>query len=114
MKGMVLMKKIQLRLFDAKRNQNYWFHFCYIPEYIWGKYQSKFHVNNMDTTIKTWIKEDFELEVIRMEDIYEVKERIKKIYGQLHPDIFLEGDSDRQGWTRVWLCAKMKKLLEDN
>ena len=108
------MRKIQLTLFDGRRNQNYWFHFCYIPMDIWEQYQSKYKVNNMDVQIKEWIKQDFGLDVTHMMDLDKAKDYIKKKYAEAYPQVFLQADSDRQGWTRVWLTEKIKTLLEEN
>lgn len=107
------MEKIQIRAFDRRRNQNFWFHFCYIPKELWEKYQYVFHTNNMDAQIKAWLKQDFDLDVTYMDDIYEAKERIKALYAEVYPDVYLPGEGDRQGWTRVWLTAKITKLLEE-
>lgn len=107
------MKKIQLRAFDRRRNQNFWFHFCYIPKELWEQYKSKFNVLNMDNHIKEWLKQDFGFELIYMEDIYEAKELIKQKYSKMYPDVFIANEGDRQGWSRVWLAEKVKKMLED-
>ena len=107
------MRKIQLKLFDVRRNQNFWFHFCYIPQELWKQYQNKYKVNNMDVQVKDWIKQDFGFEVTHMEDIQKAKDAIKEKYSQMYPQVFLGSESDRQGWARVWLTEKITKLLED-
>lgn len=112
MKGMVDMEKIQLKAFDRRRNQNFWFHFCYIPKDIWLKYKNKFNIPNLDAQIKAWLKQDFDFEVVYMDDIYEAKDQIKKLYAEVYPEVFLENEGDRQGWTRVWLTQKIKHALE--
>jgi hypothetical protein len=48
-----------------------------------------------------------------MDDIYEAKEYIKKLYSETYPEVYLHGEGDRQGWTRVWLTDKIKRLLEE-
>lgn len=106
------MKKIQIRLFDRRRNQNFWFHFCYIPEDLWTQYQEKFKILNMDLHLKVWLNEDFGITVTHMEDLSVVKECVKNKYSKEYPNIFLESESDRQGWTRVWLTEKIKQALE--
>ena len=106
------MRKIQLRLFDRRRNQNFWFHFCYIPQDLWDKYYESFKVSNMDAQIKAWIKQDFDMDITHMEDIYTAKEAIRKLYAEVYPDIYVDNQSDRQGWARVWLTGKLKNLLE--
>lgn len=106
------MRKIQLRLFDGRRNQNFWFHFCYVPKDLWMKYAEKFKVTNLDAQVKAWIKQDFDFDVVYMDDIYQAKERIKKLYAEVYPDVFLNSDGDRQGWARVWLTDKIKHALE--
>lgn len=106
------MRKIQLKLFDRRRNQNFWFHFCYIPMNLWEKYQSKFQVLNMDNHIKEWIKQDFGYDMVTMEDMVKAKNSIKSIYAEQYPDIYLDSEGDRQGWVRVWLSDKITKLLE--
>ena len=107
------MKKILIRLFDRRRNQNFWFHFCYIPQDLWAQYQEKFNIMNIDLPIKEWLKEDFGIKVTHMEDLGIVKECVKNKYSKEYPDIFLESESDRQGWTRVWLTEKIRQALED-
>lgn len=105
------MEKIQLKAFDRRRNQNSWFHFCYIPEDLWEKYHYITKANNLDAQIKEWLKQDFGFEIEYMDDIYEAKEYIKKVYSEIYPEVYLHGDGDRQGWTRVWLTDKLKKLI---
>lgn len=108
------MEKIQLKAFDRRRNQNVWFHFCYIPKEVCAKYKAKVKTANMDAQIKAWLKQDFDFEITHMEDIYEAKEHIKKMYAKAYPDVFLNSEGDRQGWTRVWLTTKITQLLEEN
>lgn len=108
------MEKIQIKAFDRRRNQNCWFHFCYIPTNLWREYTQAFKTNNVDAQIKLWLKEDFGLTVEYMDDIYEAKESIKKVYAEAYPEVYLHGDGDRQGWARVWLSEKIKRLLEEN
>lgn len=107
------MEKIQLKAFDRRRNQNSWFHFCYIAKDLWKRYNYVTKANNMDALVKEWLKQDFNLTIEYMEDIYEAKERIKELYSRAYPEVYLPGDSDRQGWTRVWLTNKLKELLEE-
>lgn len=108
------MEKIQLKAFDRRRNRNLWFHFCYIPADLWSKYHYLTKANNLDAQIKVWLKQDFDLDIEYMDDIYEAKECIKKLYSETYPEVYLPGDGDRQGWTRVWLAAKITELLEGN
>lgn len=108
------MKKIQLRLFDGRRNQNFWFHFCYIPKDLWVKCKDVLGITNLDSYVKLWIQQDFGLELIHLADIYKVKQAIKEVYSKRYPEIFLENEGDRQGWVRVWLVEKIKTLLEEN
>lgn len=107
------MEKIQLKAFDRRRNQNSWFHFCYIPKDLWKQYNYITKANNMDAQIKEWLKQDFGFTIEYMDDIYEAKEYIKKLYSKAYPDVYLPGEGDRQGWTRVWLTDKIKRLLEE-
>lgn len=106
------MEKIQLRAFDRRRNQCVWFHFCYLPDEVWEKC-AQLKLTNLDAQIKVWLKQDFNFDVANMEDIYEAKELIKKLYAEVYPDVYLPGGGDRQGWTRVWLTGKINKWLED-
>ena len=105
------MEKIQLRAFDRRRNQNFWFHFCYIPKAVWLRYKERFQVANLDAQVKAWLKQDFDFEVEYMEDIYEAKEHIKKLYAKVYPDVYLDNEGDRQGWARVWLTEKINNIL---
>lgn len=108
------MEKIQIRAFDRRRNQNFWFHFCYVTEDLWNRYKTKFRVTNIDSQLKEWLKQDFDLDIYYLEDVYEAKERIKQKYSVLYPEVFIKNESDRQGWSRVWLTSKITELLEDN
>lgn len=107
------MEKIQLKAFDGRRNQNFWFHFCYIADDLWKRYRDTFHVRNMDAQIKVWLEQDFDLEIECMEDVSKAKECIKKLYSEVYPEIYTPSDSDRQGWCRVWLTNKVTQLLGD-
>lgn len=107
------MEKIQLKAFDRRRNQNFWFHFCYIPDDVWEKYKAKFNTANMDSQVKAWLQEDFGLEVVNMEDVYTAKDRIKQLYAEVYPDVYIHTEGDRQGWARVWLTAKINKITGD-
>lgn len=106
------MKKVSLRLFDGRRNQNFWFHFCYLPDELWEHYTSTFKVGNLDSQVKAWLKLDFGLDVACMEDIHVAKEHIKKLYAEVYPEVYLDTTGDRQGWSRVWLSEKIKRMME--
>lgn len=108
------MEKIQLKAFDRRRNQLCWFHFCYLPTDACVLYKNKFKTVNMDSLIKSWVKQDFDFEIVNMEDVYTAKELIKKLYAEVYPEVYLENTGDRQGWTRVWLTNKIKHLMEVN
>lgn len=112
MKGMVALKKVQIKLFDGRRNQNFWFHFCYISKDLWVRYTKRFKVQNIDSQVKMWIAQDFDIEITTMEDLYTVKDHIKEIYSKIYPDVYMDSVGDRQGWVRVWLTDKLKKILE--
>lgn len=107
------MKKIQLKAFDRRRNQNSWFHFCYISDDLWKEYTSVTGVNNIDSQVKMWLKQDFNFEIKYVEDIYEARDLIKKLYADMYPNLYLDSEGDRQGWSRVWLTAKINDLLEE-
>lgn len=104
------MEKIQIKAFDRRRNQNFWFHFCYLTDDVWAKYKAK-SSGNMDDLVKAWLLEDFGFEVVTMEDVYTAKDLIKKVYAEAYPEVYLHAEGDRQGWTRVWLTSKITKLL---
>ena len=106
------MEKIQIRVFDTRKKQYYWMHFCYLQNSYASRYRQKTFSTNMDAHIKAWLKQDFGLDVVTMDDVYKAKELIKKRYAELYPDVFLENEGDRQGWSRVWLTEKINKLLE--
>lgn len=66
----------------------------------------------MDSQVKAWLKLDFGLDATCMDDIRAAKERIKELYAEVYPDVYLANAGDRQGWTRVWLSEKIKHMLE--
>lgn len=105
------MEKIQIKAFDRRRNQNIWVHFCYIADDIWTAYQNAFGKVNMDSQVKTWLKEEFDFEIATIEDVYKAKDLIKQVYATTYPDVYLHTEGDRQGWTRVWLTGKINNML---
>lgn len=107
------MEKIQIKAFDKRRNQNFWFHFCYIADDVWKKYSAKFGSANMNNQVKAWLKEDFGIDVVNMEDVYTSKDLIKQQYAEAYPEVYLHTEGDRQGWTRVWLTSKITKAIGD-
>lgn len=115
MKGMEkMMEKIIVKAFDRRRNQIFWFHFCYLPKDLWNKCRDILNTKNLDTQIKEWVKQDFNFDINTMEDVYEAKDLIKQHCAECYPEIFLDNEGDRQGWARVWLTAKLIRMLEDN
>ena len=91
----------------------FWFHFCYLPDDVWKKYREHFPNTHIDTQVKAWIYQDFNLKMLSMEDVYTAKDLIKKLYAEVYPDVYLPGClGDRQGWSRVWLTGKITSALE--
>lgn len=114
MKGMVSVRKIQIKAFDRRRNQMVWFHFCYLEDQVWEQYYNRFQAKNLDVQIRKWLRDEFGFEVVYMDDIYEAKEFIKRKYAEKYPDIYLDSEGDKQGWTRVWLTDKIQNILEED
>lgn len=111
-----VMEKIHIKAFDQLRNKNCWVHFCYVDEKLLNKFKNKLNLctRDIDSQIKTWALEEFNLKVVYYSDISKLKNKIKRKYKKLYPEIYIESESDRQGWTRVWLTDKIQGAVGEN
>lgn len=106
-------KKIQFRLLEDTGEK--WVHFCYVSEELKEEFDEK--VGRLQRTANywaiKWAMEDFGIsQVDTQEQLLDLKERIKNMYKDKYPELYIDSSTDSQGWLRVWYTNHMMKELE--
>ena len=105
--------KIQCKIGSGVTEQ--WVHFCYVLEEVKKRFDGVVNINGRasgDWLLK-WAGEDYGVtEIITPEDLEELKLAIRDTYRDKYPEIYLESNTDSQGWLRVWFTHHMEKELE--
>lgn len=92
-----------------------WVHLCYVDTEIYEKFTRILgSEEQLNRILSFWCKEDFdiELDMATTEDLNILKESIKEYYRTKYPEIYRYSKTDRQGWTRIWVTNKMRKVVE--
>jgi len=98
----VALSKIQYKIGDS------WVHFCYVEDMFKDK------IGEAVEKINRWAQQDFGIESIKtMEDLANLKERIKSNYRELYPELFRASRTDNQGWARVWFTQHLREELKN-
>lgn len=109
------MTKIVIKLLNEDTDRVEWVHLCYFDKDLYNKFLEKKELltTDMNSIISRWFKEDFgiELSMSRKQDITVLKAVVKDFYRTAYPDIYVDSETDHQGWLRVWLTRKMKEDL---
>lgn len=109
------MTKIVIKLLNEETDRIEWVHLCYFDKNLYNTYLEKKGVlsTDLNSIISRWCKEDFgiDLNMSRKEDIIILKTIVKDFYKTAYPDVYIESETDHQGWFRVWLTRKMKEDL---
>lgn len=101
---------MNLRKIQIKLNNGDWTDFCYAVKCV----TEEFSNSALQPLIQKWAKTDFGLyPVDTREALMELKTRILQVYRAKYPELYLTGNIDVQGWTRVWLTEHIKKEQEN-
>jgi hypothetical protein len=111
----VEVQKIAVKVAQSKKNS--WIHFCYVPYDIKDKFDKLINTprRNPNYWIKKWL-EDLGVvisEVITPEDLSRIKAVIRDEYKDKYPELFIENETDKQGWLRVWYTSNLQKELDE-
>lgn len=88
-----------------------WRHFCYVPFSLLNQY-GKSGVALSENIVK-WAEADTGVKIVDLRSLRLAKSKIKALYKQKYPDLYLENDTDKQGWNRLWIIEHIKEELEN-
>lgn len=105
------IQKINLKV--TREGKEGWVHFCYVAPKTKLKFDALVNVLKQSPNhwVNKWAREQFDLEVDTWEDLDTLKAEIRASYKLLYPDIFVDSNTDNQGWLRVWYTQNMELEL---
>lgn len=106
-----VMYKVIVKIANTKGHK-VWRHFCYAPLALVLKYERDTD-KRLSESILEWVQKDFDITMDDSKTMRKAKDQIKAAYRDKYPNIYLESDTDNQGWARVWLVEKIKEELGD-
>jgi len=109
----VQLKKVVIRIYDEVNEDIVWRHFCYTPAQPYDEFKERFcQIKHITEYVRLWAEQDFGISLTDYTSLREIKEHIKERYKALFPKLHIEGSTDYQGWTRVWLAEKIEGALK--
>ena len=107
--------KLLLKVLDAPNNKVKWVHFCYVGQNLYNQYlaENDLTTSSFNEIFSRWCQEDFRLDLAMAstKDVRILRAAIKDFYKRAYPDVYLNSETDRQGWSRIWVTKKMKEDL---
>lgn len=88
-----------------------WRHFCYVPTELLNKYK-KTGVELSDK-ILSWANLDTGIGIADLDSLKAAKDRIRALYKQKYPDLYMENEIDKQGWNRLWVIEHIREELKN-
>ena len=86
-----------------------WRHFCYVPTDLVAEYEKS--GSKLSDAIIKWAKEDTGISICSLDTLKTAKNNIKALYKEKYPDMYLEGETDSQGWARLWVIEHIKEEI---
>jgi hypothetical protein len=108
------LSKIQIKI--VRDNNPIWSHFCYVPSDIKNRFDNLVNTQNFLTNywVALWAHSEFDLfQIDTPESIQTLKETIKNKYRERYPELYVDSNTDKQGWLRVWYTENMEKELKE-
>ena len=93
-----------------------WVHFCYVETEVYKKFIDIVgSEEKLNTLLSIWCKSDFQVDMsmVTSEDLQTLRDLIKDRYKTIYPELYRDSSTDRQGWTRVWVTEKMRKVVQE-
>lgn len=107
--------KVLIKVVNEEHDSTEWTHISYVDSGLYKSFMDheKIETTDLNDYLSRWAKEDFNITtaMASKNDIRVLKELVKDFYKRAHPELFIESNTDRQGWFRVWLTKKMKEEL---
>ena len=108
--------KLLLKIKNPDEACERWVHLCYVDSDVFTEF-SKLPLHDMplNSILSGWCKEDFDVDLPLQttEELATFRNLIKEQYKTKYPELFRESETDRQGWTRIWVTNKMKESIEN-
>lgn len=109
------MDILKINLKVLREGKEGYVHFCYVSPIDKRKFEDANTLrHNANYWINKWAKEQFDMEVDTWEDLEKLKSKIRAFYRVSYPDIFIDSNTDNQGWLRVWYTQNMELELINN
>lgn len=114
---MAKLKKILLKVINDSTDNFEWVHLAYADEELYLRFLQEMNCSRIEFAnyVSKWVVEDFNLSLTmaHKNDISIVKKLVKDRYQKAHPYLVTNnGNTDRQGWMRVWVSKKMDEELK--
>lgn len=107
--------KVMVKILDENKDILVWDHFCYAPKDLYLKFLENRGIERFELAeyLQRWCLLDFncDLPMTRAQDIIVLRELILDKYEKIFPYLSRPSNTDRQGWTRVWLCEHMEREM---
>lgn len=106
------LTKVKCRIFREGKHERV--HFCYIDIELRNEFNKIANPERVLFTdwVERWAAEDFDpAPITTWDDLENLRHKIKELYKNIYPNLFLENITDRQGWVRIWCTNHMKKEL---
>lgn len=109
------LTKVQIKVKLGRRGFT-WVHFCYIPLEVKREFDEYVTPKNQlaNYWITKWAVEDFgKVNLETEQDLANLKNLIRDRYKTEYPELYIESNTDNQGWLRVWYTKNMERELEN-
>lgn len=92
-----------------------WEHVCYMDKELYQQFLKERNAERYELAefLCRWAKEDFnvDLSMSKKSDIIILKHLVRDFYKRAHPELYIDSETDRQGWIRVWITKKIREEL---
>lgn len=110
------LQKVLIKVINDDTDQVSWEHIAYADSRLYKHFLKKMGCSRSEFAefITKWAKQDFNIDLLmaHKNDILILKRLIKDRYKKAQPYVYIETETDRQGWVRVWLTRKMMEELK--
>lgn len=110
------LAKVKIKVINDSTDQFEWFHICYVDENLYLNFLEKIGCTRREVSdyIAKWVMNDFnyELTMTHSNDILILKRLVKDFYRKAYPSLYIDSNTDRQGWVRTWMTKKMQEELK--
>lgn len=112
---MAELDKMLIKVVNESSDRSEWTHISYVDKELYRRFMEEkgLETTDLNDVLSRWAKEDFNanLPMSSKNDILVLKHLVKDFYKRAHPELYIDSNTDRQGWMRVWLSKKIKEEL---